>query len=72
MQIVPLDPVLYFDILLAILKWLLSAAQPKLQHPRHKYSIYLDSLTGIEAGDAGASAFRHPGPELRGEYAATE
>jgi hypothetical protein len=35
MQIVPLDPVLHFDLQAAILGWLLTAAQPKLQHPQH-------------------------------------
>jgi hypothetical protein len=34
MQIVPLGPVLHFDLHAAILGWLLTAAQPKLHHPR--------------------------------------
>jgi hypothetical protein len=36
MQIVPLDPVMHFDLHAAILGWLLTATQPKLQHMRHR------------------------------------
>jgi hypothetical protein len=35
MQNVPFDAVLLFDLHAAILGWLLSAVQPKKQHPRH-------------------------------------
>jgi hypothetical protein len=35
--LVPLDQVLHSDIQAAILGWLLTAAQPKLQHPRYSY-----------------------------------
>ncbi len=35
MQNVPLDEVLHFDLHAAILGWLLTAVQPKLQHPWH-------------------------------------
>jgi hypothetical protein len=41
MQIVPLDTVLHFDLQAAILGWLLTAAQPKLQHPRHSGFIII-------------------------------
>ncbi len=34
---VPLDAVLHFDLHAAILGWLLTAVQPKLQHRRHNY-----------------------------------
>ncbi len=35
MQIVPLEAAHLFDLNAAILGWLLAAAQPKKQHPRH-------------------------------------
>jgi hypothetical protein len=39
MQIVPLDAVLHFDLHAAILGWLLTAAQTKLQHSRHPHGF---------------------------------
>jgi hypothetical protein len=46
MPIVPLDAVLHFDLHAAILGWQLTAAQPKLQHPRHNYSPFFMEQRG--------------------------
>ncbi len=41
-----LDAVFHFDLNAAILGWLLSAVQPKKQHPRHRW-LYLCVKTCI-------------------------
>jgi hypothetical protein len=47
MQSVPFDAVLHFDLHAAILGWLLTAAQPKLQHPWHTAKVRLQLETVI-------------------------
>jgi hypothetical protein len=47
MQSVPLDAVLHIDLHAAILGWLLTAAQPKLQHLRHTAKVRLQLETVI-------------------------
>jgi hypothetical protein len=42
MQNVPLDAVLHYDLHAAILGWLLTAVQPKLQHPRHSIKLLVE------------------------------
>jgi hypothetical protein len=47
MQSVPFDAVLHFDLHAAILGWLLTAPQPKLQHPWHTAKVRLQLETVI-------------------------
>jgi hypothetical protein len=42
MQIVPLEAAHLFYLNAAILGWLLAAVQPKKQHPRHTYYLFLE------------------------------